>query len=129
MRDLENGERRTLQGSRPTPYSVQRDDRRDGVSVYSCSCPAWRFQQKPIEARTCKHLAQVRGQELEDERVLAITSGYLACTACSPSSRAWCAKCAGVGWTTAPKQGPEPEAPRVAVPQGGILDTEGRVYE
>ena len=24
--------------------------------VYSCSCPAWRFQSRPIDERTCKHI-------------------------------------------------------------------------
>lgn len=26
-----------------------------GGTLY-CSCPAWRFQSKPVRARTCKHL-------------------------------------------------------------------------
>ena len=37
--------------------------------VYSCSCPGWRFQSKPIDVRTCKHLKELRGIAAEDARV------------------------------------------------------------
>ncbi|KAG7395917.1 hypothetical protein PHYBOEH_003042 [Phytophthora boehmeriae] len=36
--------------------------------VYSCSCPAWRNQRHPPNARTCKHLKQLLGEEFETER-------------------------------------------------------------
>jgi len=36
--------------------------------AYSCSCPAWRNQTTPIEARTCKHLRKLRGDAAEEAR-------------------------------------------------------------
>ena len=27
-----------------------------------CTCPAWMFQKLPVEARTCKHIAEYRKQ-------------------------------------------------------------------
>lgn len=37
--------------------------------VYSCSCPSWRFQSKPIDKRTCKHLKEYRGEAVEQQRI------------------------------------------------------------
>ena len=54
--DLEDGERRDVQGSAAAPYVVKR-----GGPVYSCSCPAWRNQSLPINSRTCKHIRGIRG--------------------------------------------------------------------
>lgn len=31
----------------------------DGEGIVSCSCPAWKFQTKPIAARCCKHIEEV----------------------------------------------------------------------
>lgn len=39
---------------------------------YSCSCPAWRFQQRPVQQRTCAHLRKVLGDEYEDVRIESI---------------------------------------------------------
>ena len=36
--------------------------------VYSCTCPAWRFQSKKIDVRTCKHLKELLGEEAEQKR-------------------------------------------------------------
>ncbi|MBN1801657.1 MAG: DNA ligase [Candidatus Lokiarchaeota archaeon] len=36
--------------------------------VYSCTCPAWQFQNKPIETRTCKHIKEFRGEAAEKKR-------------------------------------------------------------
>lgn len=34
------------------------------LAARSCTCPAWRFQKKPITERTCKHLeAALRKEE------------------------------------------------------------------
>ncbi|KNE59174.1 hypothetical protein AMAG_03500 [Allomyces macrogynus ATCC 38327] len=35
---------------------------------YSCSCPAWRIQKAPVDARTCKHLKQLLGDAYEAAR-------------------------------------------------------------
>ncbi|KAJ3376150.1 hypothetical protein GGF31_000217 [Allomyces arbusculus] len=35
---------------------------------YSCSCPAWRMQKAPVDARTCKHLKQLLGDAYEAAR-------------------------------------------------------------
>lgn len=53
----------------------------DGVVVrrysthYSCSCPAWRFQQRPVQQRTCAHLRKVLGDEYENVRIESIAPG------------------------------------------------------
>lgn len=62
--DLADGVEVEVRGSAAKPYVVKNTG-----GVYSCSCPAWRNQSKPIDARTCKHLRGVRGDEAEDIRV------------------------------------------------------------
>lgn len=37
-------------------------------SVYSCSCPSWRFQYAPITLRSCKHLIERLGYDHEFAR-------------------------------------------------------------
>lgn len=37
--------------------------------VYSCDCPAWKFQSKKIDVRTCKHLREYLGVVMEKERL------------------------------------------------------------
>lgn len=43
-----------VQGSGKNPYDIKLIG-----GVWSCSCPAWRNQSKPIDERMCKHTAQV----------------------------------------------------------------------
>ena len=62
--DLADGETLEMQGSAAKPYVL-----RNVGGVYSCSCPAWRNQSRPIEQRTCKHLRLLRGDVAETERV------------------------------------------------------------
>lgn len=38
-----------VNGSKDHKYLVD-------LAAQSCTCPAWRFQKKPISERTCKHL-------------------------------------------------------------------------
>lgn len=64
MRDLADGEVAYIQGSGKKPYELK-----NVGGVYSCSCPAWRNQSDGIEARTCKHLKQLRGEAAELARV------------------------------------------------------------
>jgi DNA ligase-1 len=64
MLDLFDGETVEVQGSASRPYLLK-----NLGGVYSCSCPAWRNQSLPIERRTCKHLRQLRGDDVEAERV------------------------------------------------------------
>lgn len=50
------------------------------LAARSCTCPAWRFQKKPIQDRTCKHVeAAVREHEqtyaAKPDR-LPLTDGY-----------------------------------------------------
>uniref|UniRef100_A0A7S3DM84 SWIM-type domain-containing protein n=1 Tax=Entomoneis paludosa TaxID=265537 RepID=A0A7S3DM84_9STRA len=37
--------------------------------VYSCTCPAWRYQSKKIDVRTCKHIQELRGANAEQVRM------------------------------------------------------------
>lgn len=37
--------------------------------VYSCTCQAWKFQNKPINLRTCRHLKEFRGEDREAARI------------------------------------------------------------
>ncbi len=64
MADLHEGEIAEVKGSGAKPYVL-----RNSGGVYSCTCPAWRNQSVPIEARTCKHLRQLRGDSVEAGRI------------------------------------------------------------
>ena len=64
MADLKDGESTEMQGSGSKPYVLK-----NVGGVYSCSCPAWRNQSKPIESRTCKHLRKLRGDKAEEDRI------------------------------------------------------------
>lgn len=64
MATLAEGQRAVVRGSTGTPYTLERKG-----DVYSCSCPAWRNQSVPIEARTCKHLRAYLGDDVETARV------------------------------------------------------------
>jgi DNA ligase-1 len=44
-----------LQGSGKSPYQIMLKD-----GVWSCNCPAWRNQGKPIDVRFCKHTTSVQ---------------------------------------------------------------------
>jgi hypothetical protein len=43
--------------------------------VLSFTGPAWRFQSRPIEQRTCGHLRRLRGDQAEQARVGQLTTG------------------------------------------------------
>ena len=64
MADLKDGESVEMRGSASRPYVLKNTG-----GVYSCSCPAWRNQSLPIERRSCKHLAKLRGAAAEEARV------------------------------------------------------------
>ena len=64
MPDLADGETVEMKGSGARPYVLK-----NSGGVYSCSCPAWRNQNTPIERRTCKHLRKLRGDAAEEERL------------------------------------------------------------
>jgi DNA ligase-1 len=66
MGDIRDGEVVEVKGSAAKPYEL-----RNTGGVYSCSCPAWRNQNVPIEQRSCKHLRGLRGDAAEDARILA----------------------------------------------------------
>jgi DNA ligase-1 len=61
---LADGEVAYVQGSAAKPYTLKNIG-----GVYSCSCPAWRNQSRPIDRRTCKHLKAFRGAAVELARV------------------------------------------------------------
>lgn len=62
--DLRDGESTEMQGSGKKPYILKNTG-----GVFSCSCPAWRNQSKPIDKRTCKHLIKLRGKDVEEARI------------------------------------------------------------
>ncbi len=64
MGDLADGESIEVKGSAVTPYVL-----RNVGGAYSCTCPAWRNQNRPPESRTCKHLKALRGAAVEEARV------------------------------------------------------------
>ena len=70
MPDLENGQVFEMQGSGKNPYKIKNIG-----GVYSCSCPAWLNQNLPSNARTCKHIRKLRGDEAEELRLA--TAGTL----------------------------------------------------
>lgn len=64
MPDLKDGESVHVQGSARQPYELK-----NVAGVYSCTCPAWRNQSRPIDQRSCKHLRAIRGDEAEQARI------------------------------------------------------------
>lgn len=64
MPDLQDGESAEVQGSARVPYILK-----NVGGVYSCTCPAWRNQSKPIEQRSCKHSRGYLGEQAEQERL------------------------------------------------------------
>lgn len=64
MSDWQDGEVKYVQGSGSKPYKLMRQG-----DVYSCGCPAWRNQSKPIDQRTCKHIIGLRGKAIEEARI------------------------------------------------------------
>ena len=69
MPELKDGESVEVQGSARLPYVLKCIG-----GVYSCSCPAWRNQSRPIESRSCKHLRSYRSEAAEAERLGVATS-------------------------------------------------------
>lgn len=64
MSDLDDGDVVLVQGSAKEPYELKNTG-----GVFSCTCPAWRNAGGPIDARTCKHLRGLRGDDAEAERL------------------------------------------------------------
>ncbi|KJE92270.1 DNA ligase [Capsaspora owczarzaki ATCC 30864] len=63
-RDMQEGDSIEIAGAGARNYFLKLIG-----GVYSCTCPAWRNQSKAINARTCKHVIAMRGQEAEDARL------------------------------------------------------------
>ena len=64
MPDLADGQSVEMQGSGSKPYVIK-----NVGGAYSCSCPAWRNQSLPPNARTCKHIRKLRGDAAEEARI------------------------------------------------------------
>ncbi len=64
MPDLNDGEKAYVKGSGAKPWEIK-----NVGGVYSCNCPAWRNQSRPIELRTCKHIISYRGEAEEQARL------------------------------------------------------------
>ncbi|KAI9149751.1 hypothetical protein H9P43_009930 [Blastocladiella emersonii ATCC 22665] len=64
LRVLADGETVLVESaSSSSSYKVKRVN-----DHYSCTCPSWRMQKTPVDARTCKHLKQMLGEEYEAAR-------------------------------------------------------------
>ena len=63
MSELEDGDSVEVQGSTST-YTLSRQG-----NVFMCTCPAWKNQGAPVDARTCKHLRAHLGDTFESSRV------------------------------------------------------------
>lgn len=57
-------------------------------NVYMCSCPAWRNQGAPVDARSCKHLRAYLGDAAEAQRVGGASAGGAAAAASTSAARA-----------------------------------------
>src|SRR5512137_392549 len=65
MPNLRDGEERDVfSRSSGRRYTIKRVG-----AVYSCSCPAWRNQNRHPDFRTCKHLEEFRGRAVEAARI------------------------------------------------------------
>jgi DNA ligase-1 len=64
MATLADGEQVEVEGSAARPYVLK-----NSGGVYSCTCQSWRFQNTPIERRSCKHLRAYLGDTEETARV------------------------------------------------------------
>jgi len=64
MPDLADGETTEMKGSGKNPYRLK-----NVGGVYSCTCPAWCNQSLPSNARTCKHIRKLRGDDAEEVRL------------------------------------------------------------
>jgi DNA ligase-1 len=68
---LEDGENREVEGSGKNPHKVSRRGH-----VYSCSCPAWKFQKTNIALRTCKHIRQIVGDTADAARIAGAAGDF-----------------------------------------------------
>jgi DNA ligase 1 len=71
---LEDGGSAEVRGSSGT-YKLTRKG-----NVYMCTCPAWRNQGAPVDARTCKHLRAYLGDAAETQRIGGIIPARAAAT-------------------------------------------------
>lgn len=63
MPDLSEGERVEIT-SASNRYTLERTG-----EIYTCTCPAWLYQTRPVRLRTCKHLEALRGAAAEAARI------------------------------------------------------------
>lgn len=96
LQEIADGETVEVQGSAAKPYVLSNTG-----GVYSCSCPAWRNQSAPIDLRSCKHLAKVRGAAAETARVGRKIQSVKASKSSSPKvllAQKWEADVDPTGW-------------------------------
>jgi hypothetical protein len=67
MDDIPDGGQVEVIGSGEKPYVMK-----NLGGVFSCTCPAWRNQSAPVNARTCKHLQEKRGLSREQARIAEV---------------------------------------------------------
>ncbi|KAF3929611.1 hypothetical protein ABW19_dt0209812 [Dactylella cylindrospora] len=72
---LEDGESREVSSdtSHATKYTIKRT-----YDHFYCTCPGWRINGGPVNARSCKHLKALLGEKYEWERVEAKNPGVQA---------------------------------------------------
>lgn len=100
MPDLSDGVSVEVHGSAVKPYVLK-----NVGGVYSCTCPAWRNQSRPIERRTCKHLCRLRGDAAEEARLGPSCPSRPRTTSAKSPNRPCCWPSAGTASPTRPAGG------------------------
>jgi DNA ligase-1 len=105
--ELEDGDSVEVQGSTST-YTLTRQG-----AVFMCTCPAWKNQGAPVDARTCKHLRKHLGDTFETSRVGAGAPQRSAATVKNKSGEGPTRSAAGGGAKVSDKAAAEGKAPPV----------------
>mmetsp|Transcript_4140 Transcript_4140/g.8971 ORF Transcript_4140/g.8971 Transcript_4140/m.8971 type:complete len:1085 (-) Transcript_4140:482-3736(-) len=73
LNDLQEGDEVTIDaftaGNKYSQGQPRRYILRRSGHVYECTCPEWKLNKEPREARTCEHLKEFRGEQAELRRI------------------------------------------------------------
>jgi len=74
-------------------------------NVYMCTCPAWRNQGAPVDARSCKHLRAYLGDDVETQRIGSAVPARAASTRTTASASAGAGAGAGAAASSSSSSG------------------------